>query len=64
MRWDVNGDGLADFEEYVFPCDPENLENLSIQAGFAESKWIAGGNWIVEIPLKDIVTENTKSTAE
>ena len=60
----MNGDGLADFEEYVFPCDPENLENLHIQAGFLESERVADGNWVVEIPLKDIVAGNIEAPAE
>ena len=64
MRWDVNGDGLADFEEYAFPCDPENLENLYIELSLVESRLIAAGNWNVDIPLADILTDQAKVPAE
>ena len=51
MAWDTNSDGIADFEEYVFPCDPEALDNLRLEVTVTESDPAIEGEWIVQVPL-------------
>ena len=51
MAWDTNSDGIADFEEYVFPCDPEALDNLRLEVTVTESDPAIEGEWMVQVPL-------------
>ena len=51
MAWDTNSDGIADFEEYVFPCDPEALDNLRLEVTVTESDPAIDGEWMVQVPL-------------
>ena len=51
MAWDTNSDGIADFEEYVFPCDPEALDNLRLEVTVTESDPAIEGAWMVQVPL-------------
>ncbi len=51
MAWDTNNDGIADFEEYVFPCDPEALDSLRLEVTVTESDPAVEGEWTVQVPL-------------
>lgn len=51
MAWDTNSDGIADFEEYVFPCAPEALDNLRLEVTVTESDPAIEGEWTVQVPL-------------
>ena len=51
MAWDTNSDGITDFEEYVFPCDPEALDNLRLEVTVTESDPAIEGEWMVQVPL-------------
>ncbi len=55
MLWDTDGDGLADYIEYVYPCESEE-EARKLKVSFLEITGAVEGNWIIEIPLETVWT--------
>ena len=61
MAWDTDNDGIADYEEYIFPCDPEALDNLRLEVTVTESDPAIEGEWKVRIPLARFPFLDTES---
>ncbi len=55
MEWDTDGDGRADFVEYVHPCKSEDqAETLTVY--FRENTGAVEGFWDINIPLETVWT--------
>ncbi|MBR2660316.1 MAG: DUF4179 domain-containing protein [Clostridia bacterium] len=54
--WDENDDGPVDREEYLFACDPADLETAVLQADIRINTpdAVLPGNWSVRIPMRMI----------
>ena len=61
LAWDINNDGIADYEEYIFPYDPEALDNLRLEVTVTESDPAIEGEWKVRIPLARFPFLDTES---
>ncbi|MBQ6061314.1 MAG: hypothetical protein IJL36_07710 [Clostridia bacterium] len=61
LAWDINNDGIADYEEYIFPYDPEALDNLRLEVTVTESDPAIEGDWKVRIPLNRFPFLDTES---
>ena len=56
LTWgDENGDGRPEWEEYVFDCDRERIDQVSLYAWITENHGAIRGKWSVDIPLSDIL---------
>ncbi len=55
-EWDENGDEIGDWEEYIFPCEPIDVEEGVLRAELRDNtSWQEiKGNWFVKIPMKMI----------
>lgn len=58
--WDDNGDGFNEWEEYIFPCTPDEVREGTLRAvtNFIRETEALEGNWYVKIPLRMIRFEN------
>ena len=58
--WDENGDEFGDWEEYIFPCDPAEVREGTLQAEVRNNEKFESlkGDWMVKIPMKMIQFEN------
>lgn len=54
--WDDNGDEIRDWEEFIFPCDPADVQEGTLRAvtRFNKRTEDVEGNWLVKIPMKMI----------
>ena len=54
--WDDNGDEIRDWEEFIFPCDPADVQEGKLRAvtRFNKRTEDVEGNWLVKIPMKMI----------
>ena len=54
--WDDNGDDIRDWEEFIFPCDPAEVQEGTLRAVTRYNKLTDNveGNWLVKIPMKMI----------
>ena len=64
MRWDTDGDGDPDFEEFVFPIDPEGTSPIRFRIDITETTDTLEDTWEVKIPLESIRTGSAEETAE
>ena len=55
-EWDENGDEIGDWEEYIFPCEPIDVEEGVLRAELRDNtSWQEiKGNWSVKIPMKRV----------
>ena len=55
-EWDDNGDWFNDWEEFIFPCTPDEAKEgiLRAVAQLSEETGAIEGNWYVKIPLRMI----------
>ncbi len=58
--WDDNGDGFDEWEEFIFPCTPDEVREGTLRAitNFIGETEAIEGNWYVKIPLRKIQFEN------
>ena len=54
--WDGDGDGFNEWEEYIFPCTPDEVREGTLRAvtNFIRETEALEGNWYVKIPLRMI----------
>ena len=54
--WDDNGDWFNEWEEYIFPCTPEEAREGTLRAvmNFSGETEAIEGNWFVKIPMRMI----------
>lgn len=64
MRWDADGDGDPDFEEIIFPIDPEGTGPIRFRISITETTDTLEDNWEVRVPLESIRTGSAEETAE
>ncbi len=64
MRWDTDGDGDPDFEEFVFPIDPKGTGPIRFRVDIVETREVLEDSWEVKIPLESIRKEQGEVTAE
>ena len=57
IQWDDNGDGMPDWDEYIFDCEPEELKQADFRLQFSRKDWIMEGNWNVTVPYRMIKFE-------
>ncbi len=57
--WDDDGDGFSEWEEYIFPCTPDEVREGTLRAitNFIGETEAIEGNWYVKIPLRMIQFE-------
>ena len=55
-EWDDNGDWFNDWEEFIFPCTPDEVKEGTLRAvaQLSEETDAIEGNWFVKIPLRMI----------
>ena len=58
--WDDDGDGFGEWEEYIFPCTPDEVREGTLRAvtNFIGETEAIEGNWYVKIPLRKIQFED------
>lgn len=58
--WDDNGDGFDEWEEFIFPCTPDEVREGTLRAitNFIGETEAIEGNWYVKIPLRKIQFED------
>ena len=64
MRWDADGDGDPDFEEIIFPIDPEGTGPIRFRISITETTDTLEDSWEVKVPLESIRTEQAEEPAE
>ena len=54
--WDEDGDGFNEWENYIFPCTPEEVQEGTLLAltYFPQETEAIEGNWFVKVPLRMI----------
>ena len=54
--WDDNGDWFNEWEEYIFPCTPEEAREGTLRAvmNFSGETVAIEGNWFVKVPMRMI----------
>ena len=56
MEWDTDGDGEADFTEFVFACDSADEDADNVLVDFYDFTGSVYGDWKIEIPIKAVWT--------
>ena len=58
--WDDNGDWFNEWEEYIFPCTPDDVREGTLRAvmNFSGETEAIEGNWYVKVPLRMIRFDN------
>ena len=64
MRWDADGDGDPDFEEIIFPIDPEGTGPIRFRIDITEATDTLEDSWEVKVPLDSIRPEQAEDPAE
>ena len=61
LRWDSDGNGKADCEEYIFDIKPDQAEDLELGGEVYYVKEVLNEGWMFKVPLLDICTEGLKA---
>lgn len=63
LEWDTDGDGSADFVEFVYPCESEADVIDDLEVVFDETLDYVEGNWTIEVPLEAVWTGDQEDIA-
>ena len=59
IDWDEDYNGMTDWREFVLNCSPDDVNQLSLEAQCSLIVDTVIGNWSVNIPLSDILVDET-----
>ena len=51
LNWDGNSDGWPEWSEYVFNCQPEDVDRMELEASVCVTDKILEDDWSFEIPM-------------
>ncbi len=57
LRWRMNNDNYAEWEEYVYDVKPDETEGLELGTRISVLKEVLDDGWTVEIPLKAVCAD-------
>ena len=57
LRWRINNDNYAEWEEYVYDVKPDETEGLELGTRISVLKEVLDDRWTVEIPLKAVCAD-------